>query len=235
MSSDVQQSVQQTQRLIELKVDDVSPDFVVVGFTTIDGNDPNTYGNKLYLWQASAVEIPVGHTAKNTSSIETHEPQGTHAFGELELQALSYLVGYGVGPSGGSKPNLFENVAAIIQIPAGATTASQFTTVVTEVTVTAAEPDVLACSFTTPPGALPSTNGDWIGVWQTAAPADLYYAPPKHFQPVKGDSEKGDITFEITLLRGTDYTVGYFKGGYDTTKTTEPNQKTLAAATTFRT
>jgi hypothetical protein len=223
-------AVEQTKQSIQLYlVGKPSGDTLIVHYITLDGNDPKAYSNKLFLWQGSGSDIPIGHDPSAQSAINLSDPEGELPF-EGEFQSKSYIIGYAVGPCAGKTKDRYENVAATLPVPANTGDPALLVARVTTIEVVTANEDVIFCGYSVPGGASPNSDGDWAGVWQTDSPTRLYDMPPISSRQVPGNEENGDVSLVATIQRGYHYTVGYFRGGWDT-KT--PSQTTLAAATTF--
>jgi hypothetical protein len=137
------------------------------------------------------------------------------------------LVAYAVGSN-------ISNIVATAFIPAGPGTVSypgaQAGVDPPSVVVTVIGSTSITVRYVLPTGSLPQQDKDWLGIWQGQGPSVLYSVPPTAFSPVPGNMSPGTMGLPIQLLRGTQYTVGYFKGGYDSTT---PKQTTLAATSTF--
>jgi hypothetical protein len=219
---------QPLQTSFSINTEGLSGTDIPFDFNTMPGNQPNNYGNTVFLWQTSQSQIPRNTTPLSTWTVPIGTPDGSGDFGGLSVTNLSYLVGYAVGPA-------VSNIVATDFIPAGPGKPSHpgasGGVVPPSVLVTVVGTTSVSFKYLMPPGSLPSQDGDWAGIWQGQDESALYSVPPTAFVPVAGGSFAGTGSFNnVPILRGTLYTVGYFKGGYNTTT---PKLTTLAASTTF--
>jgi hypothetical protein len=92
--------------------------------------------------------------------------------------------------------------------------------------------DSVLFTYAMPNGTTPNSDGDWAGLWKGQPESQLYKTKPTWFIPISSDDPQSSDGFEnVTIVRQTEYTIGYFKGGYDKTS---PKQTTLACSVTFR-
>ena len=186
---------------------------------TMPGNLPKTNGNTAFLWQTSAQQVPSAAPIQS-QAVGSDNEDGSDQFGSLQVTEEAYLVAYAVGGE-------VANIVMLAMVPAGADVASQ--TVVPDVTITFVGSTSISFSYAMPPGTQPGADGDWVGIWQGVGESALYASPPMGMQPIAGGSPSGNGAFTgIQVLRGTQYTIGYFKGGWDPKK---PTQTTLACST----
>ncbi len=190
-------------------------------YDSMPGNQPVTYGNTVFMWQTSAQAIPIGVSPINTFSVTPNQPNGSSTF-PAQVGILPYLLGYATGPN-------VKNVCATVFIPASGTNTNQSPSV----TNAGYGPTSITYSYSVPSGTQPQTDGDWVGIWQGQGVGALYSTPPLGFAAVPQNFSSGQGFINgVTLLRGTQYTLAYFKGGFAATK---PVQTTLACSYTFNT
>jgi len=224
------QATSATTSATSISIGAVVGDFVVVAYKGIPGNQPNTYGNYLAIWQGS--DIPWNTAPLATQTIVSNTPDGSVTF-PVAIGTNSYIVGYAVSPQLTAPKQLDGNVCASAVIPpSGGQTPPPFTP---SLMVTYVSSDAVAVQFSLPAGCLPQTNGAWIGLWESGQPS--YITTPK---PPDGgrnniqiDAPSGGAFINgLTLKRGKTYTVGLFMSGWSTTAA--PAQKALACSVTFQ-
>ena len=195
-------------------------------YVTMPGNQPQQYANTVFIWQTSSTQIPVGTKPLNTWSVVGNNPDGDNVFTKLSVTQLSYLLGYGTGPD-------VKNIAATSFLPATGGGSANPTTFQPSIQMTYSGAGSVAFNYSMPPGARPLSDGDWVGLWQGLDESALYTVAPNWFVQVPQDFSNGSRALNgVTILRGTVYTLGYFRGSYDAAK---PKQSTLACSTTWLT
>jgi hypothetical protein len=104
----------------------VGSSIMILKHSCLLGNQPNSYGNTAFLWQAPF--IPYGMPPLATQAIPGNVQNGSVAISNLQLQMVPYIVGYAVGPA-------VENICSSVSIAAdGSTSAFQTSIKVVEVT-----------------------------------------------------------------------------------------------------
>jgi hypothetical protein len=192
-------------------------------YDTMPGNQPASYADTVFIWQTSRQEIPVGTPWLYKHQIPNNTPNGDDTFDQLDVTVESYLLGLGVGPD-------VKNICATIFVPAQAVGGDP-TLHTPAAVVTIMGTNTVSFQYTMPPGSQPGADGDWAGLWEGQPPSALYGVPPKWFAPVDRSTSQGSSSINgVTILRNTQYTLGYFKGGYQSTR---PKQTTLACAVMF--
>ncbi|HEY6327915.1 MAG TPA: hypothetical protein VI756_01165 [Blastocatellia bacterium] len=208
----------------------VTPDIVVLGFNTLPGNMPNTYGNFAALWQGTG-EIPWSAQPLAIQPIATNTPSGTIAFTGLDLHGNAYVLGYSVGPTKtGGEAQKYGNICSTVSIPPGGGPTQDFQTSLALLYV---GPDQVLVRFSTPGGYRPAANRNWLGLWQGMEAS--YSQRPQYSTPITADSNFGTGTFSgAQILVGTTYTIGYFMSGW--IGAGQANEQTaLACSITFTT
>lgn len=199
----------------------VQPTQIVFEYSTLPGNNPNRYGNAVFLWQTSSEVIP-GTVPLASVAIAGNQPDGTGAVTGLAIGPQPYLLGYATGPR-------VQNICATVFIPAGGGSQAQ----TPGIDLTGLSPDSIAYAYDLPAGTQPSAQGHWVGLWQGGAGSALYSVQPLAFAPVPLNVSSGrGILQNLRLLRGMQYTLACFAGGYDATR---PGQTTPACCTSFTT
>lgn len=207
---------------------DVTGTQITFHYDSMAGNQPNSYGNTVFLWQTSQQAIPVNTQPLNAQLISSNQPNGSNVFMGLSVSSESYLVAYAVG-------NAVKNIVASVFIPAtgGQSAAPVVPTPAPSIIVTTYGSTSVSFSYATPVGMTPQNDGDWVGLWQGQGQSVLYSQPPTWFVQLGSNANQGNWGLNLSsgnIQRGTMYTLGYFKGGY---AQTNPKQTTLAASTTF--
>lgn len=203
-----------TSGVTVLNVTSVSGDSIAGTYNTLSGNQPNTYGNAVLLWQNNN-QIPYNQAPLATIQIQGNTQSGSFEFPNLQVQLKSYILGFAVGP----------NVAQICStafIPASGTTFPKFQT---SIDVQNISTDSAIVNYNTPIGNLPQTNKNWVALWRGAAAS--YTVAPTVTAQVTNDYSTGQVVINnFPFQRGTTYTVAYFMGS---------KQTMMAATYTFTT
>ena len=191
-------------------------------FTTMPGNLPSTNSNTVFIWQTSSQQIPSSKPLKS-SAVQVDTPDGSDVFQGLDVTNLSYLLAYAVGPD-------VKNSVALVFVPS---LNSKGSIVVFQPSISVRpETNSVTFQYAMPGGTQPKSDGDWAGLWEGQPESALYATKPTWFVPIDDDAPVSAGAFrDVAILRGYQYTVGYFKGGYD--KAT-PKQTTLACSDTFQ-
>jgi hypothetical protein len=220
-------AIPQEQLQTTLSITNVTGTDISFAFNGLAGNQPSTYGNTVYLWQTPSNAVP-RNTTPQKQTISVNSPTGTGDFGGLTVTDNAYVLGYAVG-------NGVANVCATWFIPS----ISSGTPPSIPGTAGGASPPWIAFSvlgttsvsfnYGMPPGMTPQADGDWVGIWAGMDQSSLYGTPPTAFVPVGSNTFGGSGAINnVPIMRGTLYTLGYFKGGYDATT---PKQTSLACTT----
>lgn len=194
-----------------ITIDFVQADAIGVSYITIPGNQPNTYGNFIALWQNSDPSIPWNTAPLATFAIPTNTPSGSFVFTGLNLTTLSYVVGFAVGSTLSGNAQRNGNICASAFIPPS--TSGSPNVFNPTLTLVYDGPYSLAVGYTLPNGVLPQTNGAWIGLWRNGSPS--YTQAPDSMAAVNLNAPNGTVALNnIVLGRGNTYTVGFFTSGY---------------------
>jgi hypothetical protein len=208
---------------------DVTGTQITFHYDTMPGNQPNSYGDTVFLWQTSQQAIPINTAPLNSQLISNNQPNGSNVFMNLSVSSESYLVALATG-------NSVKNIVASVFIQAtggGSATPVAPAPAAPQILVTSYGSTSVSFSYVTPIGMTPQSDGDWVGLWQGQGQSVLYSLPPTWFVQLGSNANQGNWGINLSsgnIQRGTIYTLGYFKGGY---AQTNPKQTTLAASTTF--
>ncbi|HEY6327916.1 MAG TPA: hypothetical protein VI756_01170 [Blastocatellia bacterium] len=219
-----------TSRKTLLTVDFVTADIIGLTFDTMPGNQPNTYGNFVAIWQ-NQNEIPWNQDPLNVKPIPTNTQAGSISFDGLTTNNNSYIIGYSVGATKSStEGQKYGNICSTAFVPAtspgGPSQYFQTDLVLTFVGTTS-----VAVQFTTPAGYKPATNKNWMGLWRASTAS--YNNPPDWSAPITLDSNFGTAAFNnVNIGRGLTYTIGYFMSGW-LGQGQQNRQTALACSLTF--
>jgi hypothetical protein len=195
----------------QLIVTDVYADLINVEYSTMPGNLPNTYGNFLAIWQ-NANSIPWNTAPLQTFPIPTNMAYGVATFGDLNTTINSYIIGYSVGPILSGNAQEYGNICSTVYIQAAS--AGQDTVFMSSISNIRVGTTSVSFDFTLPDGILPQTNGAWAGLWRGTS-ANFYGTAPLSTVLINPDVSRGTDAFNnLSITRGTSYTIGIFMSGY---------------------
>jgi len=180
----------------ELVVEEVTGDTLSLSYQTLPANRPESYGNQIYLWEAT--EIPWSAPPLATQPITSDGQSGDITLSGLALTEQEYIVGYAVGPD-------VQDICTSTLIDAG-------TSETIELELLSVRSDSLEVRYQLLPGALPATAESWIGVWPGQASP---YNPSALLgcAALSTNSTEAALTLtDLTLAAGETYTVVYFSG-----------------------
>jgi len=193
-------------------------DFVTVSYQCLPANRPSTYGNTVYIWEATA--IPWGQPAYYQRQIDTNQQNGVAILTGLTIASTTYIIGYAPAPD----PAM---CCASVLLDAGGMMAAPTSV---NIGVRSIGNTSVAIRYSVLSGYLPADNGNWVGIWQS------YTSPYNCPEPI-GYSRVPNLTegtvniSDVPITIDTAYTVVYFMGQPENrTKNT-----TAAAILTFDT
>ena len=211
-----------------LSVDFVTADQIGVSYNTMPGNQPNTYGNFLALWQNQDT-IPWNQAPLKTFPIQTNTQAGSAAFNGLDVTNNSYVIGYSVGPVL-TQGEQYGNICATAFIPAVGTQ-SNSTTFSSSLTIVSIGTTSVAFNYELPANSTPLANTAWCGIWRSSVPS--YNNPPDATIPVTLNASSGTLAFnDFPIGRGLTYTIALFTSGWQGFGMPN-NQKAMACSVTF--
>lgn len=204
-------------------------------YKTLDGNQPNTYKNTVYLWKTEGWTVPSTTGEEYLITSDTAEDSQNLS---VKLDRVNYLIAYAVGPAVNAvvttqRLEYQEDSKRYKIIPPPSDEALSLK--ITNVNTT-----TVSYSFRTPAGMSAKTNGDWIGVWKGTTVSKLYNdaEEPLGLKPISIDDSHGNDSLTLPggqqFASNTSYMLGYFKSGYNQNKPNEPVRTTLAAIVHFR-
>ncbi len=210
----------------KIEITTITANSLDITYDTLSGNQPNTFGNQVVLWQNSN-EIPFGTPPLQSKIIPSNTQAGSLNFDGLDLNNNSYIVGYAVGPTLNNPAQTYGNICSSSFIPAAGqpSPTNNF-----EGTIVNVKPGTTSVSFgleNFPNQIDLKGNGSWAAIWQAGAPS--YYARP--LSAVQITSNNGGAFNNVNIGRGLTYTIAIFMSGYNPTGNS--NQETMAAAYTF--
>ncbi|SIT70772.1 hypothetical protein SAMN04487769_2519 [Burkholderia sp. b14] len=208
---------------------------IPIHYNTLEGNQPNTYDNKFFVWQTDGWEV--NGSPDNTFPIDSDHASGPITFTDVGLTDANYLLGYAVG----NDPKAVATTCRLETQGGGkykvitpeADEAFLFeTTNITRTTVT--------YRFRIPTGYGAEGAGDWVGVWKGSTGSYLYdeTRAPITSKNVTIDEPSGTVPLVLSngqqFVSGSSYMLGYFKSGYNRTKPEDSKRTTLAAIIKFK-
>lgn len=183
-------------------------------FSTPNGNQPNTNGDQIYIWQ-SGNQVPWAMPAMNSQAVTVNTPSGDGSFTGLNVTDLPYIIGFAVGPTQASGGwTQYPNVVATAWVPPiGGGDCEYFAPSISTAYVGATS---LTANFSFLSGFNPASAGAWAGIWEGTAAS--YYNAPKWSSAITTTSNQSIVSFNnISINRGTSYTIGLYPTGYSTT------------------
>ena len=212
----------------------VTANQISLEYSTPNGNQPADNGNTVFLWQ-SGNEIPWQSADLASQPIGMNTPSGGLSFEGLDVTTLSYIVGYAVGPKANNESWPYGNVAASVFIPAmGESGESTGQPSFSAIDLSSYTTYSVTTQYTMLNGANPLMAGSYVGIWE--GPSASYASPPMAVTPIQSSSSRGTASINnITLTRGTLYTVALFVTGFNYQLPLQSNQLRLACTHTFST
>lgn len=197
---------------------------IAVNYTTMNGNQPNSYKNSIALYQ-SGPDLPWNTKPLNIQANPNDNQDGSFNFDGLAVQNKSYLLAYAVGNDAGSTEFPLANVCTTVYIPAGSGDNQNHNDFLPSISIVSVGTDSLIVAYNMPPGQTPQTCGHYLALWESSTYS--YNQTPMKVQPITADqSTRTQAWNGLTLLRGTTYTIAYVAG---------KKQTDLACAVTFAT
>jgi hypothetical protein len=173
---------------------------VSLNYAGLPGNQPNSYGDFVALWDSSVIPWTVKPMSR--LGIPTNAETGSVVLTDVSISSMAYTVAYTAGP------DVSDACASALLAPDGSTGVADAVTL----ELVSLGANTVTFRYHTLSGYLPATDGNWIGLWRGRA--SPYNAPPplarvKIAQDVTDDS----VTIDgVTLAAGNVYTVVYFMG-----------------------
>lgn len=207
---------------------------LTIDYVTPNSNQPNTFGNQVYLWQAGST-VPWGTPPRQHQGIDGTTRQGSLIFNDLNMGSKSYIIGYSVGDEVTSWVK-YGNVCATAFLPEGIITdpdPSKIDYFSTKISPQVSG-DTIDVGYQVTPGVQPKTNGAWMALWRTKT--NPYLNPNyDHAIPISKDADSSSERFnDITLIAGVTYTLALVMSGWDTTASKGTCQTAISAVTTFK-
>lgn len=211
-----------------LKADFVTEDQIGLSYNTMSGNEPNTKGNFVAIWQ-NQNSIPWNQAPQQVKEIATNTQSGTMSFDGLNINKNSYIIGYSVGPKLTSGQAV-GNICSTVFIPARGDVNEQ-ADFDPKLTLKFVGTTSVAFQFLLPFGITPLSNTAWCGIWRSSVPS--YNNPPDQSIPVTIDAESGTLSFnDFNIGLGLTYTIALFMSGWKGYG--QPNdQNAMACSLTF--
>lgn len=220
-------SAASADQFITISTDSISANQINSVYNGPNGNQPNTYGNVVYIWQTDE-DIPWSVAALNSAAIVNNFPAGSQSFDGLNVGVLPYVIAYAVGPTGNASWSKYTNVVASVSIPADG---SQGTVTNPSIGVLSRGSTSLVAQINMLDGYNPAGSNTWVGVWEGNAAS--YNQKPKWRGPANSPNNNSTVSINgVVFTRGTTYTLGLFATGYSTDDS-QLKQTSLAATHTF--
>ena len=177
-----------------IRVVAVTSDTVILTYRSLPGNQPNTYGNFVAVWDDSV--IPYSKPPLQKITIPGNDPDGSLAVTDLMPQESQYIFGYAVGPQVG-------DICAYTHI-APDEPPTDFSSMLMILAVSA---ESIVVRYSLPPGCDPAQNGAAVALWRDSIGS--YTRPPLAQQRITSHASTGTAMFAgLQILYGTTYTVG---------------------------
>ncbi len=206
---------------IALRIDSISGHQINMAYTTIVGNCPKRYGNKLQIWKGDGVKW--GVEPSKTVDIPNNDQNGQILIDKQNIGKNSFTIGYSVGPSA-------QQTAACVIIPSNIESERDYQFYSSTIAMTAANDTSVSFHYKALDGYMPMEYGAWVGIWESKR------VPYEQNNPVgrcniDSNSEEGDGTItDIELASGQYYSLGLYLPGTESTG----NYTYLAASYTFQ-
>lgn len=195
--TEVESSLQTTS----ISVVSVTADVVTVTYSSLPGNQPNTYNNFVAIWEATA--IPWQAEPLRRLTIPGNGQMGSIAIDGVMITDNAYIVGYGVGPD-------IANICVSASI--GAISNGLEPPANVKIDLLEVNPGFVRFRYETLAGYLPHTCNNWVGLWPGYV--SPYNAPQFMGQAdIPLDSTVGELTIRnVKISPGIPYTLIYFVG-----------------------
>jgi hypothetical protein len=219
----------QYQTVVSVPV--ISADSILVAYTSLPSNRPNTYGNYVAIWQ-NANQIPWDQDPLKLTTIPSDQQRGNVLFDGLTIEKNDYILGYGVGPAKADSQK-YGNICSTIYLPMGSDTdPSGIVVTLPSLVLKFVGQNAVMVQFNMPSNYTPATNKAWMGLWRGAGTS--YRNPPDTGAvPVTVNANTGTGGFNnVPLGVGLDYTIAFFMSGWNSDPT-QRNQKVMACTMTF--
>jgi hypothetical protein len=203
-----------------IRIEDYGGDFAAVAYDSLPANQPKSYKNTVYVWDATSIpwgsppppppyQKRIGSNAQNGKTVMT----------DLTISANSYIFGYAVGDN----PSL---ICASVILDAGGLVTSVMSV---SIGVRFIGTDSVTVRYQVLPGYLPQEYGNWVGLWKgTVSP---YLCPKPEGTTSVPNVTEGTVTIEdVAIAIDTPYTLVYFMGEPENLQ----KNTTAAAILTFR-
>lgn len=186
-----------------LTVARVTPTAVLVNYSALPAATPNAHGHTVAIWQNT--QVPWQAPPLHAEAVPRDGQIGSLSLSNLLVQQKPYILAYLTGPVG----ERATSVAATARINGS----DPGETCDIRIRITYIDNHSLAIAYQTPPGYLPRTYGNWIGLWP--GQASPYTAQQADAQSVRvgTDWNIGEVMMSGLELRpGMPYTLVYFTG-----------------------
>ena len=190
---------------------------VTVKYQTLPDNQPESNGNRLWLWEGTVVGWKRPDIINQL--VRNNDSEGSDIM-IVDLSRKNYTVGYSV--TGGVMGIC---ASALINPPPELELELLLAPTSVTIKIDTLTPGQLVIKYATLRGYRPLSAGNWLGLWRgDVLPPDVPTAPTEVTQP-EDDVNEGLATFHATLRPKSTYTVIYFMADKE-----KPTENTSAAA-----
>ncbi|GAA1584378.1 hypothetical protein GCM10009678_78810 [Actinomadura kijaniata] len=174
-------------------------------FLTMPGSSPKAMGHQLLVYDNPEPSIPRSKRPRAQTAVSTNDTRGSGYFEDSKIGMASYVLGYATGP--GPK-----QVVALSFIPESG---GRITTINPDLGNLKVGISHVSVDYTLAPGALPNSDGDYIGIKEGQNFVDLYWGNFLWWNRVTSNDSSGTAYINNTsILRGKSYLLGYYKSDY---------------------
>ncbi|HVH81319.1 MAG TPA: hypothetical protein VM782_18105 [Stellaceae bacterium] len=187
-------------------------------FIAPTGNMPGTQNDNAFLWVGVSdppTQVPWQQAPAAQATLNDGQQAALILPSSGTFPARAYVFAYSVGPAvTSSNVTTYPNVCATALIPSSWDLA-KVTYTNPSIGVVGLTTDIGTFSFSLPQGAVPSTNGAWIGIWRNVQPLYQPTGSPVAFAAVNQTDSQGNQPMYLNgLSPDTNYTAGLFTSGY---------------------
>lgn len=200
---------------VNLQINYVGGTLVNFGYTTPNGNQPNTHGNTAYLWSVTDPTVPWNRPPEASAIIVGDTPAGDQNFINVNITDNAYIIGYALGPKDKAPVwSPYKKVVASAYIPPSTETRTEFVYKSASLVLQFVGATSLVYQFAFLSGFMAKTSGAWAGLWKNSTVS--YTIPPSWFAAIEIDSESGTSGLNgITIEHGATYALGLYVDGFD--------------------
>lgn len=214
------------QGIIQLSGVYLNSDNITIEYTCLPGAHPKTKKYFIAIWQGEQPEDI--SAAIKTEKITEDSSSGSFSWSDLGLQRKDYIIGLGVDSG------VDTSICATLTIPEGVEDGAALEASLSSVDTLNVTNNSLVASYVTPIFNLPSTNNNWIALFNNSFNANCFKGTGVITSgKAKSDNNTGNITLNsLSLASKKPYTIVY---GISFTKDNKPNFDNITAYYNFTT